>query len=274
MKRRQKQMAQERKTWLEHLTNQVKRGKIAEFGCGSGFVLESLSRCFTKSFIIGVDKLPERLTQVVQKKLKNVIAIQADFTLPLFPENSFDTVIFVASLHEVFSAMGIKKVHQAISNAHRVLKPGGVLIIQDFAKPEPRKVVLQLRNEKVRKKFLRFKKEFKPRKVKSKRIGGGIETDIADAVEFISKYRSRSEPDWKEEMNETHFFFTKKQFVKSVEKAGFQSTKVVPLPKRAGWWSDKRTGVDKDIGFDFRTEYGWLQITCSKMSKRRKKKGS
>jgi ubiquinone/menaquinone biosynthesis C-methylase UbiE len=267
-----KETIEERHAWLACLTRRVKPAKIIEFGCGSGFVLERLSHIFPSSVIIGVDKLPERLHELNKKKLSNVIPLCADFTKLAFPENTFNTVLFVASLHEVFSYKGIESIRHVITNAHRILQPRGMLIIQDFVKPDAQMVELRFRNEETRMRFRRFRREFKPRKIKSKKTEAGVEIDIADAVEFISKYRSPSEADWKEEMHETHFFFTRTEFIETVEKIGFQVIEAIPLPKRAGWWNDKRTGVAREIEFDFKTEYRWTQLTCRKNKEGKKKK--
>lgn len=67
---------EEKKTWLKCLSKYVKSGKIVEFGCGSGFVLEVLSMDFADSIIVGVDKSMERLEKVVEKGLKNVIPVR------------------------------------------------------------------------------------------------------------------------------------------------------------------------------------------------------
>lgn len=99
---------EEKKTWLKCLSKYVKPGKIVEFGCGSGFVLEVLSMDFADSIIVGVDKSMERLEKVVEKGLKNVILVKADITQNIFPDGTFDTALFVGSLHEVFSETLIK----------------------------------------------------------------------------------------------------------------------------------------------------------------------
>jgi len=251
---------EERKTWLKCLSKYVKPGKIVEFGCGSGFVLEVLSMDFADSIIVGVDKSMQRLEKVVEKRLKNVIPVKGDITQDILPDRTFDTVLFVGSLHEVFSYSGKGKVRDAFRMAHNVLKDKGVLIIQDFLKPSSKLVEIALKNEETRRRFLRFANEFQQRKVKFESTNEGVKLDIANAIEFISKYRSPDEEDWKEEMNETHFYLTEKEFRDIVEQAGFAVKRSLYLPKSENWWVD----VKKDIEFNFEKEYKWIQLVLTK----------
>jgi len=172
-----KKRLEERKVWLKHLTQNVKSGKIVELGCGSGFVLEISAPEFRDSIIIGVDKSIKKLEEVVKKDLKNVIPIKADFTQNIFASHTFDTTIFVGSLHEVFSYLGTEKMGDALRIAHTILWANGILIIQDFLKPAPRSVDIIFRNEETKKKFFRFVNEFKPRKINFDMRGNGVKID-------------------------------------------------------------------------------------------------
>ena len=251
---------EEKKAWLRGLVKHVEPGKIVEFGCGSGFVLEAVSNQFPDSIIVGMDKSMERLKEVVSKDLENVIPIQADITENIFPKATFDTALFVGSLHEVFSYLGEEKVMDAFRIAHGVLKDNGVLIVQDFLKPSPKSVELILKNEEIKRRFLRFADEFRPRKVRYQERNHGVKLDIADAVEFISKYHSPSEEDWKQEMNETHFFFAQGDYQKVAQQTGFVIKKSKRLPKDQYWWEE----IEKDIQITFESEYRWIQLVLVK----------
>ena len=172
----EKGFTEEREVWLKRLSGHVKPGKIVEFGCGSGFVLEVLSVDFADSIIVGVDDAMGELVKLVEKDLKNTVPIKADIFHDIFPDGTFDTALFVATLHEVFSDLGREKVEDAFRVAHDVLKNNGVLIIQDFLKPSPKSVEMALKNEETRRKFLRFADEFRPRKVKFEETKDGGET--------------------------------------------------------------------------------------------------
>jgi SAM-dependent methyltransferase len=246
---------------LKQLSKCVKPAKIVEFGCGSGFVLKVLSVDFTDSIIVGVDNAAGELEKLGQKHLRNAIPIKADITRNIFPDKTFDTAILVATLHEVFSDLGKGKVQDAFKVAHGVLKDNGVLIIQDFLKPSSRLVEIAFKNEETRRRFIRFVNEFRPRKVKFEETRDGVKLDIADAAEFISKYHySPNGEDWKEEMSETHFFFTEEEYKEIAQQAGFIVEDSMKLLRSENLWTETR----KDIEFNFETEYGWIQLVLTK----------
>ena len=250
----------ERREWLEHLVRHVKPDKIVELGCGSGFVLEVLSGHFPQCTIIGVDISIERLDKVYERGLKNVVPMKGDFTKKLFPDNTFDTAIFVASLHEVCSAEGRDKLKDTLNIINKELKDDGIVLIQDFVKPYEMPVELCFNNEETQKIFLRFARDFRQRKVVFEKIRRGVKLDIADAVEFISKYRTPSEEDWNDEMDETHFFFTEEEYMKTAREAGFVVHDVKKLSKSEAYWSE----VKRDIGFDHPDQYLWIQLVLKK----------
>lgn len=251
---------EERRVWLKYLSQNVKPGKIVEFGCGSGSVLEILSDDFPDSVIVGMDKSMERLAGVREKNLKNVFPVEANIIQNIFPDSIFDTALFVGSLHEVYSYLGEEAVQGAFRIAHSVLKSHGVLIIQDFLKPSPRSVRIVFKNEGTRRAFFRFVDEFRPREVRFEKIEDGLILDIADAVEFISKYRSPSEEDWNEEMGETHFFFTEEEYREAAQGAGFIIKSLRKLPRSEIRWRETR----KDMKFEFEPEYSWIQLVLMK----------
>lgn len=100
-----------------------------DIGTGTGRMLELLSPLATRS--VGIDASAEMLTvarsNIEASGLRNVIVRQGDlFALP-FERNSFDLITMHQVLH--FLADGAR----AIREAARVLRPGGRLIIVDYA---------------------------------------------------------------------------------------------------------------------------------------------
>ncbi len=241
------------------MTEFIRPGKIVEFGCGSGFVLEILSTEFPDSIIVGIDKSIERLVKV-DRRLKEVIPMRGDFTQTIFPYKIFDTAIFVGSLHEVFSTMGRETVRDALTKAYDVLKDCGVAIIQDFLKPDKKSVEITFQNEETREKFFRFTQEYRQRRIEFEKKGQSVLVDIADAVEFVSKYRAPDEEDWRHEMDETHFFFTEQEYREMAEKAGFVIKDVKKLSKSKSFWSE----IKKDIQFEYPDDYLWIQLVLIK----------
>lgn len=251
---------QKRTERVTSLIERVNPGKIIELGCGSGLVLEALSEDFPDSIILGLDNDAAQLEKVVAKGLPNVVPVSADITEKIFPDGTFDTVLFVASLHEVYSYRGKRKVKAAFQMARDIMMPSGVLIIQDFLKPPARPVEMNFHGEEIYERFLRFAREFRPRKVKFEETEQGVKLDIADAVEFVSKYRSPDEQDWKKEMDETHFFFTQEEYHKLAQKTGFATMDVKMLPTDETWWAEIR----EDLELTLEPSCLWVQLVLTK----------
>ena len=250
-----------RKRWLPPLFEHIKPGKIVEFGCGNGFVLEDLSKKFPNSQIVGIDKNQERLNGINEKNLPNVETLNADITIQIFPNKSIDSVLYVGVLHEVFSLSGRGKVRETLKLGHDALKDDGILIIQDFLKPEPHEVTLIFKNQRTRSMFFLYVKEFRLWPVKYKEIKGCVKLDIVDALEFLTKYRPPSEEDWIEEMNEAHHYFALGDFRDVANEAGFTIKTSIILLNEEDYFQEIR----KDMDFDFdESEKAWIQLVLEK----------
>lgn len=254
------QRLRERLQWLRQMIPHVRPGKIVEYGCGSGFVLEFLASEFPDSQLVGVDKSSERLAAVVAKGLPNVIPFKADISRDIFPADVFSTAVFVGVLHEIFSARGQAGVVEVLRHAGNATADDGVVLIQDFLRPGPGSVEMCLRSEDARARFFRFAAEFRPRRIEFETTSEGVRLDIADAVEFVSKYRSPTEEDWKHEMDETHFFSTEEGFRNLAGACGFEVEVATRLPAS----EDRLREFSRDIGLDLEDTYSWMQLVLKK----------
>jgi SAM-dependent methyltransferase len=100
--------------------------EIADVGCGTGAIL---SRLGNPEKNVGIDLAPEAISFCRQRGLDNVQ--QGDIhTLP-FPDASFDAVICSSVLYHQW----VSDVEGAIGEMHRVLRPGGTLLINVPAFP-------------------------------------------------------------------------------------------------------------------------------------------
>jgi 2-polyprenyl-3-methyl-5-hydroxy-6-metoxy-1,4-benzoquinol methylase len=97
-----------------------KDNTILDVGCGEGIMLEKLTKRYPHKNIIGLDTIPEN------------IQICSKFGLPVqlgdlyhldFHNNSIDVVILMEVIEHLAAP------DQAIKEIHKVLKPGGKLII-------------------------------------------------------------------------------------------------------------------------------------------------
>jgi ubiquinone/menaquinone biosynthesis C-methylase UbiE len=95
-------------------------GAVLEVGCGEGHVaLELLNRGYQ---LIGVDSDQEVIARAQER---GVSAVQASW--PEFKSAPLDAVVFTRSLHH------IAQLRRAIRTARDVLRPTGILLVEDFA---------------------------------------------------------------------------------------------------------------------------------------------
>jgi SAM-dependent methyltransferase len=242
--------------WLKQLMKFVRPGTILECGCGRGFVCDMLSSHFPDNNLIGIDKSFRRLLTLKQKTLPHTFPVQADIRhLPL-TTGSCDTVIFVSSLHEVFSLYGTPGVYDILGTIHSLLKNEGTLIIQDFLRPPPRQVTVEFKESSARTRFIRFATEFRVRPIPYEETSHGVRLDIGDAFEFFSKYDSPSEEDWQEEMDESHYFYTQKAYEQMAAHCSYTVTYLSPLPAVA----ESFTALSPVMHWDFSPEHQNIQM--------------
>ena len=103
--------------------------KVLEVGCGRGYSLPVIIDYFHPRKIVAFDldgeelKEAEKLRQ--EKKMENVEIMELDATSLPFPDGSFDLVLISAVLHH------IKEWRKAVSEASRVLAPGGYMVLKE-----------------------------------------------------------------------------------------------------------------------------------------------
>lgn len=93
---------------------------ILDLGCGEGIMLEKLIKRYPHKSIVGLDTMPENVQ--ITSKLGLPVQLGDIYHLD-FPVNSIDAVILMEVIeHLVNPELAIKEIH-------KVLKPGGKLII-------------------------------------------------------------------------------------------------------------------------------------------------
>jgi len=93
---------------------------ILDVGCGTGAILKQIGNADRN---VGVDLAPEALAFCRERGLSNVR--QADICALPFSEDSFDAVICSSVLYHQW----VRDLSHAMSELHRVLRPGGLLFI-------------------------------------------------------------------------------------------------------------------------------------------------
>ena len=107
---------------------------VLEVGAGSGFYSVEVARRVSEGHLELLDLQPEMLKKAQQKLeakgLSNVGYTLADADKLPFKDDSFNALFLVAVLGEVANQKAF------LSEAHRVLKPGGILSISEHL-PDP-----------------------------------------------------------------------------------------------------------------------------------------
>lgn len=101
--------------------------RLLDLGCGTGYSLVWLRERFKFAEGYGVDLSPHAAALWRERDLDNVALATAD-KLP-FPDNSFDLV----TCFDVIYQLNDERASAAVSEMHRVLKPGGLLFIREPA---------------------------------------------------------------------------------------------------------------------------------------------
>ncbi len=100
---------------------------VLDAGCGTGAVLELLSKKYPDREYTGID-ISEKMIEVATKKnLPNVRFVQGDCEYLPFEKESFDAVICSQSFHHYTDPQGF------FNSVFRVLKKGGRLILRDMS---------------------------------------------------------------------------------------------------------------------------------------------
>jgi arsenite methyltransferase len=127
--------------WADLLLQLGLRGdeQIIDLGCGRGAVLLMAAKLLPEGKATGVDvwRASEQSGNALSVTQRNaelegvadrVELYTADMRQLPFPDSSFDLVLSSVAIHNIRSAEGCR---QAITEAVRVLKPGGRLVIAD-----------------------------------------------------------------------------------------------------------------------------------------------
>jgi SAM-dependent methyltransferase len=106
---------------LDFLSNHLAIGSaILEVGCGDGEVALELSR---KGYrVVGLDSEPQRVAKAQKSGVNAMVA-----SWPEFDSSPVDAIAFTRSLHHINPLDG------AVERARELIRPDGLLLIEDFA---------------------------------------------------------------------------------------------------------------------------------------------
>ncbi len=101
---------------------------LLEIGCSSGFMLKSMRRRFPEATLLGADVVREPL-YALAKELPGVPLMRFDLTRCPLPSQSCDAVVMLNVLEHIADDVG------ALAHAYRILRPGGILVVEVPAGP-------------------------------------------------------------------------------------------------------------------------------------------
>jgi ubiquinone/menaquinone biosynthesis C-methylase UbiE len=100
--------------------------RILDVGCGTGELLLRLAARHPDSMLSGIDPVPAML-QMAERKLPGRVDFRVGYASALpWPDASFDVVVSCNMFHYVTQPL------LALQEMHRVLRPGGSLVITDW----------------------------------------------------------------------------------------------------------------------------------------------
>lgn len=101
---------------------------LLEVGCSSGFMLKELRRRFPKATIIGADVIRDALYALADEN-PGIPLLRFDLVKCPLPSDSCDAVVMLNVLEHISDDAG------ALAQTYRILKPGGVAVIEVPAGP-------------------------------------------------------------------------------------------------------------------------------------------
>ncbi len=112
-----------------HLVKSWRPASILDLATGSGDLALTIRAACPDAFLIGADFCHPMLREAQRKGLRSLVTADG-LSLP-FADSSFDVLTIAFGLRNMESWPG------ALAQMHRVLKPGGHLLVLDFSIPPP-----------------------------------------------------------------------------------------------------------------------------------------
>lgn len=200
---------------------------ILDLGCGIGVLTTRLASRFPSALVVGVDRSKYLLRRLRRKK--NISIILGEIPTLSLRNQSFDLVVAVQVLHEIFHFKGVRVLNRTLQSVYHLLKKDGELIILDHFNPGDAPISFKLPEE-MRRKLLEFQSKFKPRKITYYESSEGwFKTSLRDFCDFVTKIWALNSGLEEEEMHETHTPFTRQELENLVQDAGFRVEHMISL---------------------------------------------
>lgn len=243
--------------------------RLFEPGCGEGQILGTLvdahpGEC-ARDGAVGIDYLRSSI-ETCRRNYPGVRFIEGDFTNPALVSSlgSFDLILLVNALHEVFSAAfseqlgetdvqeGKLRVAQAFSLAVERLSPGGYVVLFDGLEPpgDPnRPVRVRFRTALARKQFDTFTREYHPFQIQARptRDPFVVEMSQHDFTRYIDKSIFLGKRLWDHERFESYQYYTEVEFRAMFARCGLEITSLRTLTENFEKWNEIVELEDEDF---------------------------
>jgi ubiquinone/menaquinone biosynthesis C-methylase UbiE len=175
---------------LNYLKIKSETLKILDVGCGPGLLSKELSIRFPKAKITGIDisRYSIKLAKKNCKAIKNINFIIADVHKLPFPDEYFDLVVCKDSFHQFSNPI------KAIKEMYRVLKPGGIIYIQDLRRDVPLYLIkMVLPPNTLAKKLIYYsaRSSYLPKEIKKILNKAGIKRFILKGRKLTNKLKNK-----------------------------------------------------------------------------------
>jgi ubiquinone/menaquinone biosynthesis C-methylase UbiE len=202
---------------------------ILDLGCGIGSWTSLLADRFPSALIVGLDGSRYLLEELKSRMKPNIVLIRAHAPIPPLRPESFDLVLAVQVLHEIFHFRGQQEMLTTINNAYDLLKEGGQFIVLDHRNPGGTMISVRL-SEDLLEKLRYFQSRFRPRKISFETLDDEwVRISMRDFYDFVTKIWALDTRLEEEEMNETHTPFTEQEFAYLCRKAGFKTSHMMSI---------------------------------------------
>ena len=129
--------------FVERLVELGAHGRMLDIGTGPGHIPLLLCAALAEGHVVGIDLARHMLEYAERHRAASPHADRLEFRLADakgldFPDDSFDTVFSNTILHHIPDPLPF------LSEARRVLKPGGVLLVRDLFRPDTPERALEL----------------------------------------------------------------------------------------------------------------------------------
>jgi ubiquinone/menaquinone biosynthesis C-methylase UbiE len=226
---------------------------IVDAGSGTGAVAELAAKYFRGTHVYALD-ISHELMDRAEGGRGLTQMVFGDAANQNFPDNSVDIKFFSTSGHEVESYGGQGRMTTAVKTTYDELRPGGKLVIRDFAKPAGKEpIYMQILSEggvedpaeatdngfldysllSTKALFHRFHEEF---------AGGDafdyeqVSRDGQEYIKVLPEWahefylRKDYTANWRQEIREKYTYWTENQAEEILTNAGYTDIKVIPDP--------------------------------------------